>query len=63
MHHVGRHLVHVALILSAVIVLRAADIELGTVALASLLAACVALFEGGMWLIRRRDAARAAAIR
>lgn len=59
MRHLARHLVHVVLIASALLVLRLADIELGALALASLLGACLVLFEGGLWLIHRRDTARA----
>jgi hypothetical protein len=63
MHHLSRHLVHVVLIVSALVVLRVADVELGTLALVSLLAVCLALFEGGMWVIHRRDAVRSGATR
>ena len=61
MQHLVRHLVHVALIAGALIMLRVADIELGTAALVSVLAVCIALFEGGMWLIHRRELARVSA--
>jgi hypothetical protein len=58
-HHLGKHAVHVVLVVSALVTLRLADIELGTVALVALLAACLVAFEGGLWLIHRRDTARA----
>lgn len=63
MHHIAKHATHIALIASALLVLKLADIELGAVALVALLAACLAAFEGGLWLIHRRDAARVEAAR
>jgi hypothetical protein len=59
MAHVAKHATHIALIVSALIVLRIADVDLSPVALVGLLAACLVAFEGGLWLIHRRDAARA----
>ncbi len=57
--HFGKHAVHIALVVSALVTLRLADVSLGPVALVALLAACLVAFEGGLWLIHRREAARA----
>jgi hypothetical protein len=58
MAHVGKHATHVALVASALLVLWLANIELSAVALVVLLAACLVLFEGGLWFIHRRDEKR-----
>jgi hypothetical protein len=62
MAHVGKHATHVVLVASALLVLWLANIELGAVALVGLLAACLVLFEGGLWVIHRRDEKRRATV-
>lgn len=59
MKHLSRHLVHVVLVVTALLMFRVADVELSVPALAALMVACIAAFEGGMWIIHRRDASRA----
>lgn len=58
MHHLAKHLTHVLLIATALLMLRVADVDLGPVALVALLAACLVAVEGGLWLLHRRDDAR-----
>jgi hypothetical protein len=58
-HHLAKHAVHVILIVSALVTLQMADIEMSTVSLVVLLAVCLLAFEGGLWLLYRRDAERA----
>ncbi|MBK6856825.1 MAG: hypothetical protein IPG97_09850 [Microthrixaceae bacterium] len=60
-HHLAKHAIHVVLIVSALVMLQVADVQLGAIALVALLALCLLAFEGGRWLLHRRDAQRAAA--
>jgi hypothetical protein len=62
MAHVGKHATHVVLIASALLVLWIANIELSALALVALLAACLVLFVGGVWVPHRRDAKRRATV-
>lgn len=57
--HLAKHGMHLVLIVGALLMIQLADIELSTIGLVAILAVCLVAFEGGLWLLHRRDASRA----
>lgn len=55
--HIGKHLIHLAFMVGMLIAFRAVDFQVSMVTFMVLVLGSIAMLEGGLWFIHRKDAA------